>query len=395
MDLLCFFLVVLLPSVLGLDFGYHSTESLENFLKTVNQNYPSITHLHSIGKSVAETCGFLSLEGFQPNIQLGYRSLNMLPICTEMRYNKNKFDLNRNFPDAFEANTVEIQPETQAVMDWVESETFVLSANLHGGAMVASFPYDNSNAAVAAKGVTPDQDVFIHLAKTYSFTANMSRSDGCDDSNRFEDGITNGYTWYPVQGGMQDYNYIWGQCFEITLELSCCKYPPENELQTFWATNRPALIEYMKQVHLGVKGQVFDIQRNPIANAIVEVVGRNHICPYRTNQNGEYYLLLLPGNYTLNVTVPGFKSITQKLELPAGHQLYSALKYDIVYPGPAFRATTSTTQIPSCPKAVSVSSTNEAALLLSTTFTLCFSATPLLMMIFSTDTLSCILSSFW
>ncbi|XP_030071306.1 carboxypeptidase M isoform X2 [Microcaecilia unicolor] len=319
------------------------------------------------------------------------------PDCmfSDGRYNKNKFDLNRNFPDAFEANTVEIQPETQAVMDWVESETFVLSANLHGGAMVASFPYDNSNAAVAAKGVTPDQDVFIHLAKTYSFTANMSRSDGCDDSNRFEDGITNGYTWYPVQGGMQDYNYIWGQCFEITLELSCCKYPPENELQTFWATNRPALIEYMKQVHLGVKGQVFDIQRNPIANAIVEVVGRNHICPYRTNQNGEYYLLLLPGNYTLNVTVPGFKSITQKLELPAGHQLYSALKYDIVYPGPAFRATTSTTQIPSCPKAVSVSSTNEAALLLSTTFTLCFSATPLLMMIFSTDTLSCILSSFW
>lgn len=50
---------------------------------------------------------------------------------------------------------------------------------------------------------------------------------------------------------MQDFNYIWGQCFEITLELSCCKYPPQNELPSFWKDNQAALIEYMKQVHLG------------------------------------------------------------------------------------------------------------------------------------------------
>lgn len=52
-------------------------------------------------------------------------------------------------------------------------------------------------------------------------------------------------------GGMQDYNYIWGQCFEITLELSCCKYPPTEQLQSFWNDNKMALIEYIKQVHLG------------------------------------------------------------------------------------------------------------------------------------------------
>lgn len=50
---------------------------------------------------------------------------------------------------------------------------------------------------------------------------------------------------------MQDYNYVWGQCFEITLELSCCKYPPADQLEKFWRDNKVALIEYIKQVHLG------------------------------------------------------------------------------------------------------------------------------------------------
>lgn len=53
-------------------------------------------------------------------------------------------------------------------------------------------------------------------------------------------------------GGMQDYNYIWAQCFEITLELSCCKYPREEKLPMFWDDNKASLIEYIKQVHLGL-----------------------------------------------------------------------------------------------------------------------------------------------
>lgn len=28
-------------------------------------------------------------------------------------------------------------------MEWLKTETFVLSANLHGGALVASYPFDN------------------------------------------------------------------------------------------------------------------------------------------------------------------------------------------------------------------------------------------------------------
>lgn len=33
---------------------------------------------------------------------------------------------------------------------------------------------------------------------------------------------------------MQDYNYVWHGCMEITLEMSCCKYPPASFLESHW-----------------------------------------------------------------------------------------------------------------------------------------------------------------
>lgn len=47
---------------------------------------------------------------------------------------------------------------------------------------------------------------------------------------------------------MEDYNYLHSNCMEITLELSCCKYPPESQLPSEWENNREALLTYLETV---------------------------------------------------------------------------------------------------------------------------------------------------
>ncbi|XP_068558679.1 carboxypeptidase M [Cebidichthys violaceus] len=271
----------------------------------------------------------------------GFDASNTDCVYSQGRPNNNGVDLNRNFPDAFaglrriqQLEEEQRENEVRAVIGWLRTESFVLSANLHGGALVASYPYDNSNGGgelVGGASVTPDDDVFLHLAKVYSHShASMHQGNLCSDTRPFLDGVTNGYQWYPLSGGMQDYNYVWAQCLELTLEVSCCKFPPVQQLPALWTENRKSLLAFIQQVHLGVKGRVFDGSGVPVQNAVVEVRGRRNMCPFKTDRHGEYYRLLLPGNYSFTVTYPGHEVLTETLNVPHGPDHYSAMKHDFV-----------------------------------------------------------------
>ena len=61
------------------------------------------------------------------------------------RLNANGVDLNRNFPDQFfELNTETFEPETAAVISWIKKYPFTLSASFHSGALVVTYPFDDS-----------------------------------------------------------------------------------------------------------------------------------------------------------------------------------------------------------------------------------------------------------
>lgn len=194
------------------------------------------------------------------------------------RENANQVDLNRNFPDQFDIQTSNEtlfagrENETVALMKWIMENKFVLSANLHAGAVVASYPFDDSShhQIQGYYSASPDDDVFKHLALTYATShKTMSQGDLC--GNDFPQGITNGAHWYDVPGGMQDFNYLYSNCFEITLELTCCKYPTKEHLPEEWENNKDALINFMSLVNkLGIKGYVTDDSKgiSPITHTL-------------------------------------------------------------------------------------------------------------------------------
>lgn len=147
-------------------------------------------------------------------------------------------------------------------MDWIARIPFVLSANLHGGALVANYPYDNGPETLASNiaNLSPDNDVFRMLALTYSNAhPRMHLGQPCPPTvdepyaktlleERFPEGITNGAEWYSVPGGMQDYNYLHSNDFEITLEMGCTKFPNASYLPNYWLENREPLLRFIEMV---------------------------------------------------------------------------------------------------------------------------------------------------
>jgi len=223
------------------------------------------------------------------------------------RYNEGNKDLNRDFPTWQEVgrNLQEIsegrQPETKDMMKLILSEPWVLSANFHGGAVVASYPYDDYRK-IGQKGLhkTEDHLFFKHLASTYA-NNHLSMLDQTKCTRwYFTDGITNGAEWYPLVGGMQDFNYLFSNDMEITLEVSCCKYPKKYYLNNLWDENRESLFAYLEQVHRGIKGLVVLQSGETVPGATVEVENMETgelTRPVSSSQFGEYWKLLLPGTY--------------------------------------------------------------------------------------------------
>ena len=141
-------------------------------------------------------------------------------------------------------------------------------------------------------------------------------ADACsiEDQEYFEQGITNGAAWYPISGGMQDFNYLETNCFEITIELGCHKYPPASQLAQYWNDNVDSLIRLINAVHLGVHGFVLDQLGNPIEGAVVAVSGIDkNVTSYKM---GDYWRLLTPGKlYNVSVHKAGYQPQSASINL--------------------------------------------------------------------------------
>lgn len=121
----------------------------------------------------------------------------------------------------------------------------------------------------------------------------------------FPHGITNGADWYSLYGGMQDWLYENTNSMDITIEVGCNQYPPANMLPQYWQYNKRALLNYIKEVHRGIKGIISDAVTGALLKDVkVKVVNRSHTVT--SSMYGDYYRILLPGFHEIIYEHPDY-----------------------------------------------------------------------------------------
>ncbi|UMM13491.1 hypothetical protein L5515_001733 [Caenorhabditis briggsae] len=371
----------------------HNYNEMTAWLQALRLNYPNITHLYSAGKSVEGRELWVLIVSDKPkehellepelkivgnmhgNEVVGREAVLYLAeiLCTN--YGKNKYltglvngarfhlmpsmnpdgyekgfagdrisamgranandvDLNRNFPTKFPQHREpsggnDPEKENVAVMKWLQSYPFVLSTNLHGGSLVANYPYDDS--VTGQDGIytaSADDKLFVELSYRYARAHTKMWKTGrrCGlsaDGDNFINGITNGAGWYHLAGGMQDWQYEHTNCLEITVEMGCFKFPTDDMMPKLWEEHQFSLLSFMEMGLTGVTGLVVDRNNNTVANATISVeTGKDII----STEAGEYWRLLPPGDHQVTVSARGLESDTFTVTVIPGSR---AVRHDI------------------------------------------------------------------
>lgn len=230
-------------------------------------------------------------------------------VCCATRYNANNIDLNRNYPDPEDGQHPDgnaWQPETEAFMALADSLSFIMSANFHGGAEVFNYPWDTWPQLHA------DDDWWQYVGREWADTVHAYSPAGYfDDLN---DGITNGYAWYTLAGGRQDFMNYFHQCREVTVEISVVKLLPGSELPDFWNYNFHSFLNYIDQSRYGLTGIVTDSASGNPLQAVVEILNHDNNNSWITTSNaGHYFRVLYEGIYDIKFSAPGHKSKTVEM----------------------------------------------------------------------------------
>ncbi len=223
------------------------------------------------------------------------------------RGNMNNIDLNRNYADPEDGPHPDgnaWQPETVHFMAFGEERNFSMAVNFHGGAEVLNYPWDTWVRRHA------DDNWWIYICREYADTVHLHAPSGyLTDLNN---GISNGYDWYTIDGGRQDYMNYFEQCRELTLEISETKLPPASQLPSFWNYNKRSFLNYLKQATYGFQGIVTDsITGDPIL-AKIEIIGHDLDNSYVKTSlpSGFYSRPIKAGTYSLTFSAEGYYTKT-------------------------------------------------------------------------------------
>jgi hypothetical protein len=223
------------------------------------------------------------------------------------RYNANSVDINRNFADPQDGphpDGNDWQPETVAFMNFAEQNTFTMAANFHGGTEVVNYPWDTWPKLSA------DDAWWVYVSREYADTVHLNSPSNY--MNQYNNGITNGYQWYEVAGGRQDYMNYFHYCRESTIEISDVKLIPASQLIDHWNYNYRSLLNYIEQSGYGLHGLVTDsLSGDPLyAKIYISGFDKDSSQVYTDPQVGDYHRLLKGGTYNVTYSAAGYISKT-------------------------------------------------------------------------------------
>ena len=226
-------------------------------------------------------------------------------VSGAIRYNKNWVDLNRNYKDwknGDHPDDEEWQKETLAFMGLQEAESFVLGVNLHGGAELCNYPWDNTYTLSA------DDAWWRFVCREYADTAHKYALPYdpyymTDEVN----GITNGAEWYVITGSRQDYANYYNHNREFTLEISGIKTPPASQLPNFWNYNYHSFLNYTQQALYGIHGVVTDACSGEPIRAKISIPNDVNNSFVMTDARVGYYVRPIKGGtYSVTYSAEGY-----------------------------------------------------------------------------------------
>ena len=230
-----------------------------------------------------------------------------------IRFNNNFVDLNRNFPDPKGGDNPDgrsHQTETEIFMDFADNYNIHMACNLHSGVEVVNYPWDTFSEVHA------DDDWLYQISREYADTVH-SYASAPDFFTDFDNGITNGFAWFEVEGGRQDYMTYFKRAREVTLEVVRRKILDSDRLPEVWTTHKSSLLNYMEESLYGLRGQIRDCETEEYleAEVLIPLHDKQNSSVFSNTVNGNYFRYLSAGNYQVEFNAEGYFSETRSIDI--------------------------------------------------------------------------------
>ncbi|MGI6718741.1 MAG: M14 family zinc carboxypeptidase [Bacteroidales bacterium] len=227
------------------------------------------------------------------------------------RYNGNNKDLNRNYKDDHYGDHPDgnsWQPETIAFMNLETDYVFTIGFNVHGGAEVCNYVWDNKSVLFA------DNQWWKEVLREYADTCHVYNSNYMTYLNN---GITNGYDWYSISGSRQDNAQAFHQIREFTLEISDTKTLNASQLPAHWNWNYRSFLNFIERGLYGIHGNITDIESgDPVIGCKVYIESHDDDFSYVfSNETGYYARPIKAGTYTITYKAPGYEEAQKTVTL--------------------------------------------------------------------------------